>query len=268
MQTGFVAGTLIHTKEGLRPIEQIAIGDYVLSKPENGEGKAACKRVVRTVKWDDCEAWFVSWYDSILHEETVAKRITQQQYLDAHGNSFVITTPNQLFWVEESDKEELFYASSRILSAYGNRPWPHREWVRADLLEQGMKLTLQDGRVLELSEANPAYRTDKANQAWVPRSLPRGDLESEADWASGIIIKLENGRVLSEVPLEGYRVMENEFYKRLKANPNEAFYNEGWPPDTVGSSRYRSAFYNLEVEDFHNYFLDTLGVWAHDADSF
>ena len=29
----FVAGTLVHTKEGLKPIEQIKVGDWVLSRP-------------------------------------------------------------------------------------------------------------------------------------------------------------------------------------------------------------------------------------------
>lgn len=45
---GFVAGTLVHTKEGLVPIEQIKVGDYVLSKPENGEGEQAYKSVTQT----------------------------------------------------------------------------------------------------------------------------------------------------------------------------------------------------------------------------
>ena len=31
----FVAGTLVHTKDGLKPIEQIKIGDWVLSRPES-----------------------------------------------------------------------------------------------------------------------------------------------------------------------------------------------------------------------------------------
>jgi hypothetical protein len=35
--SGFVAGTLIHTQTGLKPIEQIQVGDFVLSKPESGE---------------------------------------------------------------------------------------------------------------------------------------------------------------------------------------------------------------------------------------
>lgn len=32
-----MAGTLVHTKEGLKPIEQLKVGDWVLSRPENPE---------------------------------------------------------------------------------------------------------------------------------------------------------------------------------------------------------------------------------------
>ena len=32
----FVAGTLVHTDKGLVPIEQIKVGDLVLSRPEDG----------------------------------------------------------------------------------------------------------------------------------------------------------------------------------------------------------------------------------------
>jgi len=256
MQTGFVAGTLVHTKDGLRPIEQIAVGDYVLSKPESGEGEVAYKRVVRTVKRENCETWFVSWYDENLHEEAAAKRITQQQYLDAHGNSFVITTPDHPFWVVESDEDKLFHASSRILDAYEDRPWPHREWVRADLLSPGMKLMLHDGRIVEVCASIHAYRSDKENQVWTPY----GELEGGT---TGILINLD-GRVLPEVPLAGRRVMGDEFWKYVNLNPNEACY-EGDPPGTVKSSWYRSTVYNMEVEDYHTYFVDTLGVWVYNT---
>ena len=47
---GFVAGTLVHTDKGLVPIEQIKVGDRVLSKHENGEGGVAYKRVASTFK--------------------------------------------------------------------------------------------------------------------------------------------------------------------------------------------------------------------------
>ncbi|KTT11648.1 hypothetical protein NS2R_13100 [Pseudomonas oryzihabitans] len=258
MQIGFVAGTLVHTKDGLRPIEQIAVGDYVLSKPESGEGEVAYKRVVRTVKRENCETWLVSWFDENLHEEAVAKRITQQQYLDAHGNSFVITTPDHPFWVVESDEDVLFYASSRIQDAYENRPWPCREWVRADLLAPGMKLMLHDGCVVKVSQSIPAYQTDKTNQIW----NPYGTLEPGT---TGIFISLENNRVLPEVPIEGDRAMEDEFWTHVNLNPNNACY-EGDPPGTLRSSWYHATVYNMEVEDYHTYFVDTLGVWVRHVD--
>lgn len=34
--SGFVAGTLVHTDKGLVPIEQIKVGDMVLSKHQSG----------------------------------------------------------------------------------------------------------------------------------------------------------------------------------------------------------------------------------------
>ncbi|HNL79384.1 MAG TPA: polymorphic toxin-type HINT domain-containing protein, partial [Agitococcus sp.] len=48
--SGFVAGTLVHTDKGLVPIEQLKVGDMVLSKHESGEGEQAYKRVVNTFK--------------------------------------------------------------------------------------------------------------------------------------------------------------------------------------------------------------------------
>ncbi|HNE92343.1 MAG TPA: Hint domain-containing protein, partial [Agitococcus sp.] len=46
--SGFVAGTLVHTDKGLVPIEQLQVGDMVLSKHESGQGEKAYKRVIST----------------------------------------------------------------------------------------------------------------------------------------------------------------------------------------------------------------------------
>jgi hypothetical protein len=50
MNTGFIEGTLVHTKAGMKPIEQIQVGDWVLSKPENG-GEQAYKQVLKTFEY-------------------------------------------------------------------------------------------------------------------------------------------------------------------------------------------------------------------------
>lgn len=48
-QSGFVAGTLVHTDQGLVPIEQLKAGDLVLSMPEEGVGEKAYKKVLETL---------------------------------------------------------------------------------------------------------------------------------------------------------------------------------------------------------------------------
>ena len=41
----FIGGTLVYIREDLRPIEDIKVGDYVLSRPEDGSGETRYKRV-------------------------------------------------------------------------------------------------------------------------------------------------------------------------------------------------------------------------------
>jgi hypothetical protein len=50
MKNGMVAGTLVHTDKGLVPIEQLKVGDMVLSKHESNTGEQAYKSVVSTFK--------------------------------------------------------------------------------------------------------------------------------------------------------------------------------------------------------------------------
>ena len=57
----FVAGTLVHTKDGLKPIEQIKVGDYVLSKPDSGVGEQEYKRVTETFVRDGQDIWLVQY---------------------------------------------------------------------------------------------------------------------------------------------------------------------------------------------------------------
>ena len=46
--SGFTAGTLVHTEKGLVPIEQLKIGDKVLSKLADGSGELIYKSVKNT----------------------------------------------------------------------------------------------------------------------------------------------------------------------------------------------------------------------------
>lgn len=59
----FVAGTLVHTKNGLVSIEQIRPGDLVLAQPE-GTGEQAYKRVLKTFSFEDKEVYSIDFSDS------------------------------------------------------------------------------------------------------------------------------------------------------------------------------------------------------------
>ena len=53
----FIKGTLVETEEGWTPIDELKVGDWVMSRPENGIGEAVPKRVVNTFRYEDKEVW-------------------------------------------------------------------------------------------------------------------------------------------------------------------------------------------------------------------
>jgi hypothetical protein len=93
----FVAGTLVHTKDGLKPIEQIKVGDYVLSKPESGEGELNYQRVTRTFEYDDREVYFVAW-DIFNKNDPMGKRTS----------GYVVVTGEHPFWVKRYHRTGLY----------------------------------------------------------------------------------------------------------------------------------------------------------------
>ena len=68
----FVAGTLVHTKDGLKPIEQVKVGDWVLSRPENPEEgtETAYKRVAQTFRFEDKPVVKLSWFQRPADDPT------------------------------------------------------------------------------------------------------------------------------------------------------------------------------------------------------
>ena len=53
----FMKGTLVKRPEGWTPIDELKVGDLVMSRPENGIGEAVPKRVVNTFRYEDKEVW-------------------------------------------------------------------------------------------------------------------------------------------------------------------------------------------------------------------
>ncbi|MBK6758953.1 MAG: hypothetical protein IPG70_15745 [Moraxellaceae bacterium] len=88
MASGFVAGTLVHTDKGLVPIEQLKVGDMVLSKHESGEGEQAYKSVSRAFK--SIEKTLISYINYCVIDEDSKTSSVIERYL--------FCTENHLFW--------------------------------------------------------------------------------------------------------------------------------------------------------------------------
>ncbi|MGZ5029303.1 MAG: Hint domain-containing protein [Methylobacter sp.] len=157
----FAAGTLVQTKEGLKPIEQIKADDWVLSKPENGHGEQAYKRVVRTVQFED-------------------KSVIRVRYGAVSGRGSLIVTGNHPFWVVGYEPD------------YFPPDWDGpREtgWMRADRLDRGMLVLLANGEIGQLSFVDPIWRTRTEGVGWI--DLGRESYAQD----TGYLIDLREGKI-------------------------------------------------------------------------
>jgi hypothetical protein len=72
----FVAGTLVHAREGLLPIEKLRRGDWVLSQPEV-KGELAYRQVVNTISFADKEVCLLEYF---LYDEVTARSLVVTGY--------------------------------------------------------------------------------------------------------------------------------------------------------------------------------------------
>lgn len=121
----FVAGTLIHTKDGLKAIEEIQVGEHVWSHSEWDEGESSYRKVANTFQFGEKEIW----------EVEVGTMDGRQETYRATGN--------HPFWVENDSEDD--------------------HWVAAELLKAGETLRLADGSAAHVittrntGEMEPVY---------------------------------------------------------------------------------------------------------------
>lgn len=203
----FIAGTLVHTKEGLVPIEKLKVGDLVLSRPENPEQgiELAYKRVVKTFVHEDKEI------------QEVSCRNTPRRQPGSIQERFFATLDHP-FWVEGEG------------------------WTAASLLREldlPIKLSLL-GDSIGYAGSAPVYQTDRPGIGWL----------TNAGW-------------------EGHGATWSFDEDRWLESPSY-FDTHNWPYDDEGEVDgegyfYRTTVYNIEVEDYHTYFVGERGVWVHNA---
>jgi len=213
----FIAGTLIHTQEGLKPIEQIQVGDWVLSRPENPTqgSDAGYKRVTKAIQSEN-RAIVRFWWapDSMsLFADTESVYVTPNHpvYLNPNG------------WVE----------MGRLHLPEKLRPGSIK---RGTFDWMGKELVLASGASAAMLDVCDLYQT----------KLPTVAFHEEDDWGFGFLVDFARGQ-----PAFG----DELHYEDEKLG--EAY--------AESRQRYTTTVYDLEVEDWHTYFVGKMGLWVHDT---
>jgi hypothetical protein len=237
----FVAGTLVHTKEGLHPIEQIKVGDYVLSKPESGEGEPEYKRVTKTFESDEQEVWFVSYMTS---EDGMTFSYVNSEPLVVTGSH-----PIWVVGLGNTDSTEIKQETST--------------WVSTDRLFEFVERSggalrpifeLQDGRRALWNYSGPVLRTTNPQLGIVY-------MQPEDVFYEGIGVDFSKSH--PEPLLE-----ENNLFKDIPMDIEPDDYVIGENCILSISGGYHPMLhkvYNLEVEDNHTYYVGAAGVLVHNT---
>jgi transcription-repair coupling factor (superfamily II helicase) len=241
---GFVAGTLVHTDKGLVPIEQIKVGDKVFSKHESGLGEQAYKRVASTFK---------------SLEKMPIVRVC--------------------FWGDKGDR-----GGDMHLFCTDNRPfWSEGKWV----LAIDLQIPTGSGLIFNLNDSHVTLRDD----AGYVLATSQPDIGACFDYC---IDQIENYTMVVDFrqnkPLlvggggigwkgvsydnpwhrdEDIYYLPNDddhpevrFYRNvIDSSYNTNIVDKETNPTLEGA--YRAYVYNIEVEDFHTYYVGNAGIWVH-----
>lgn len=249
----FAAGTLVHTQEGLRPIEQIKVGDYVLSKPEIGFGEVSYKRVINTFEYEDKEVWYIeAWMPD-------SQRLNTDEDRPNHI-AMLVVTGNHPFWVVNADA---FYPRENVDLSDATDAYPSA-WLRADELEEGIVLQAHDNRYAQIKEVKKLIRMGTPGYGWYRDEWEQDYMEY--GWVVNV-----NGqrpaRCSGVLPGEPELVPLDVNAKSRFSFKQAIFLNDGVDWEEGNDDIYLTTkVYNLEVEDNHTYFVDHMGVWVHNAD--
>lgn len=223
----FVAGTLVHTSDGLVPIERIRVGDLVLSRSGAGDGGEIYQRVVSTFEVDDKEVWYVGFY---------RQGATGYVFDDAAG--FVVCTPTHRFRVVDMEDWAI-----GMLGDYRNR------WVPADRLNVGMVVQLAHGQRAEIVRAERLLRTSREAVGFM-----RYSFEGESEDVGFIVDLIDPSP--TAYPKKGLGSIRDD----LVSNDIP-----GWKYMEDVDLALARKVYDLQVEASHTYYVDRLGAWVQSS---
>ena len=263
----FMKGTLVETEEGWTPIDELKVGDLVMSRPENGIGEAVPKRVVNTFRYED--------------KEVVMLRFSQFPERNRGGGGLV-ATPNHPFCVYgvvtnlilehpefgklgaywkgcDYDSSDMFngpdgWEKYDALSAFEKTPYEMRlyeqpVWKRADQLERGDVVLGLENDYYVVEDYRPLYAYRDTDQAWIqPINLAYSWEQSDRGNTYDMVLNEES----RNRPTRDWLDVPNDENLLYVDEDGQRHYR-----------RYRTTVYNIEVEDYHTYCVGYQCILVH-----
>lgn len=228
---GFSAGISINTDKGLIAIQNIKVGDLVLSKPKTGEGNFCYKPVVRIFSYENKESWKLTYFEIKANTDLSKLNKSKLLQLSHKGKLIGITaTPNQTFWVKDVG------------------------WTRLDELKYGQIIETSDQEIIGLVfMVDPLRKTSMQNVAgsYHPSNIfnanKKGFDIDDVEYFNFIEYGLEG-------PIRG--IGDGNVPSPICVNGESVH---------VLSETFKLKIYSFEVEDYHTYFITNKGLWVHNT---
>ena len=245
----YVAGTLVHTDKGLVPIDQIKVGDMVLSRDENNpDGENAYKRVLSTFK------------------SAEKQRIIYQSFNARHGTGYLFCTEDHPFWADRLIEHKI---DENGVETLVREP---EGWTPALGLEgtECHSLRTFDNDVAYVSTFDDS--TKLLGTAFPDPDCQVVLLYNPSD-AAGIIDFSAGRPVIVDDETLGLLLPTEECSDTLMTEKSRAM-SENFKAAIKDADRsyiggyhqeYHDYVYNIEVEDYHTYFVGHTGIWVHNC---
>ncbi len=247
-ESGFVAGTLVHTDKGLVPIEQIKVGDLVLSKAESGVGGVSYRPVIKTMNFGNKEIYEICYASTIIVDG-------KEQIVISHE----FLTADYPIWIVDHG------------------------WIAARELKGGETALLAKGGSNVVYSMDNLYQTTVAGIAygygWSGGNTP----EKFVDFKSGTsIISYSNTPVdctdYAYVAINSGVTRSNGYTFVNRLGRGIGCGDEDRPdfrifevvPDVLMNingtvETFKWSVFNIEIQENHTYLVGSSALWVHDV---
>lgn len=236
---------MVHTNKGLVPVQDIKVGDMVLSLPENGEGELAYQPVTETFVSEDKEIW------ALFHQDCDATNWEADLKV-------IFVTGGHPVWVQDYEGSN---AVDRVQVNGWMRPdelFEHSAVAIAKVFASGQLVKMYAQPVLATPYKDIGYLVSSWDHMpefvieCKDNKVQAYDLEHLFD-GRGVEPTIDESDSINKI-LAGHESLDvvKRFMTCFEQNKHGGFYD-----------RYKTRVYNFTVANYHTYFVEERGVWVH-----